>query len=364
MADPVQLQKALSAGLESFVEKTLPGVREALLEELAAAAQAAVCGASSTELSSAFYRIAGARTQTEIMQGLLDASAPFACRAAVLVIKGERLAGWRSRGLDGGAAARLRETELPPEGSSGWKQALSGQSSGTPVTDAAPDALAAVFFQPLGAPADNKAYLLPLIVKERPVALLYADAGESGNPVDLPAVDLLATITGMCLELSAMRGQRPAAAAATAAAEAPAPPPAEVEAEPQPVAAPPPAPEPEAAAAAPPAPAAPARPPAAGPDLTGIPEADHDSHRKAFRAAKVMVDELILYNKGKIEEAQAQRNIYGALQDDIDKCRATYQKRFQRTPGGRADYFHQQLVQRIALGDAALLGADYPGPLV
>lgn len=372
MADAAQMKKTLEAGVESFLSKQLPKFREALLEELAAAAPPA--GVSSAALSSAFYRIAGGRTQTEIMQSLLDASGDFAGRAAVLVVKSDRLDGWRSRGFDSAAAGRLRELHVAPEGEAGWKQALTGQNAGAAVTEPIPPAVAAVFFGALGAPADNRAYLLALMVKDRPVALLYADGGSPAGVADLPALDLLARITGMCLELLAVRGQRPVVAAAAAA---PAGHPAEAEPEPalapEPVAAAPiPEPEPVAAPAPavptpppPPAPAAaaPARP-ATGPDLTGIPEAEHDSHKKAFRAAKVMVDELLLYNKDKIEEAKAQRNVYGAIKDDIDKSRSTYEKRFKNTPAGKVDYFHQQLLQRIAQNDPALLGADYPGPLV
>jgi len=76
-----------------------------------------------------------------------------------------------------------------------------------------------------------------------------------------------------------------------------------------------------------------------------------------------MVDELILYNKDKIEQAREQHNIYAAIKDDIDKCRATYEKRFGNTPAGKVDYFHQELVRRLALDDPSLLGADYPGAL-
>ncbi len=104
--------------------------------------------------------------------------------------------------------------------------------------------------------------------------------------------------------------------------------------------------------------------PAAGPDLTGIPEADQEAHRRAFRFAKLLVDELILYNKDKIEQAKAQRNIYGAIKDDVDKSRSAYEKKWANTPAGKRDYFHQQLVLRIAMDDPSLLGADYPGPLV
>jgi hypothetical protein len=119
------------------------------------------------------------------------------------------------------------------------------------------------------------------------------------------------------------------------------------------------------------APAAPAAAPAAaplkrptGPDLTNVPAADHEIHKKAFRFAKLLVDELMLYNKDKVATGKKQRDVYSLLQEDIDKSRLAYEKKFTNTPAAKVDYFHQQMVAQIGDGDPAAIGGGYPGPLV
>lgn len=374
MSDAVDLEKALSAALGSIVTKRLAVLQQELLSELVKSLGGAVGGETATSgaLNSAFQRISAARSQTEILQGLLEGTTSFCNRAALLVVKGERLTGWRARGLEGGSSDGLREIDLPAEGPNGWRKALAEQAATRETVEQAPEALARAFFDALGAPHDSRAYLLPVQVKERPVAALYADSGSAGKSLDLAALDLLARVTGMCLELSAIRGRPAAATAAAAAAPAPA---AEVSVEPaapppEVVAAPAPAPEPELAREAAPAPAAAAAaapagaPRAPGPDLQNIPAAEHDIHKKAFRFAKLLVDDLVLYNKEKIQQAKEQRDVYGVLKEDIDKSRSAYGKKFSNTPAGKVDYFHQELMRRVAGEDTGVLGAEYPGPLV
>ena len=101
---------------------------------------------------------------------------------------------------------------------------------------------------------------------------------------------------------------------------------------------------------------------ATGPDLANVPEDQHDIHKKAFRFAKLLVDELALYNKDKVVEGKAKRDVYSILQEDIDKSRLAYQKKFGSTPAASADYFHQQMVAQLGDGDPAALGSGYPGP--
>ena len=380
MPSPENLEQSIAAVLDAFIEKHLPELREQLRDELVRTVDATAAPAPSTSeaLNTALYMICGARSQAEILQNLLFGTASFAPRAAVLVVKGERLSGWRGRGFE--APDRLRELALEARGEANWKRALAMQSATSGKVESLSEALARPFFDCLGAPHDGAGYLMPLLVRDRPVGALYVDAGSDEKPLDLSALDLLARTTGMYVELSATR-QRPAAAAAAAssgtlrseeeiAASAAAMAEPEMAAVSELAAAAVAAPaveEPaafESPAAAGPVAPAPAAFSLTGPDFSAIPETDHDIHKKAFRAAKVMVDELVLYNKDKIEEAKAQRDIYAAIGEDIDKCRSTYQKRFGSTAAGKVDYFHQHLLHRLAQGDLSVLGSQYPGPLV
>ena len=372
MAESVDLEKALSAALGNVVSKRIAGLQQELLSELVTTLGGAVGGETATSgaLNSAFQRISGAQSQTEMLQSLLEGTTPFSNRAALLVVKGERLTGWRGRGFEGASSDGLREIDLPAEGETGWKLVVTDQAAPPDTIEEIPESLARAFFDLLGTPSDNRAYLLPVHVKRRPVAALYADSGSVSRSLDLMALDLLARMTGMCLELSVGRARPAAAAVGAPAAEvappaaAPAEPPAGEQVEAEPAAA---LVEAEPVVVPPPEPAPPPAAPAAGrvgPDYDNISQDEHPIHKKAFRFAKLLVDDLVLYNKDKIEQARSQRDIYGVVRDEIDKSRAAYEKKYAKTSAGKVDYFHQELLRRIADQDPGVLGSEYPGPLV
>lgn len=379
MANPTDLEQTI----QSAVERHCAALREALTAELGRAIAPAAQGAGTAAVHAAFRRIVAAGTQTAILAALLDAAATLSRRTAILVAKGDKLIGWRGRGFD--PATELSTFSLAAGGQVDWRDTIGGFRQGEAKVAPAPEAIVQQFSSVFGAAADSRAYLLPLAVKERVVGALYADCGDQSGATDPHALALLTAIAGMRLEIWAMRPRAAAAAAGAQAAEAAetaeaveATPTEEPAVEAAPEAAPVPAAVPETAAsvAVSPAPTsepvaglaatpepAPARL-ASGPDLAIIPERDHDAHKKAFRFAKLLVDDLILYNKGRVEQGRAQRDLYSVLKDDIDKSRAAYEKKWGKTPAGTVDYFHQLLVARVALGDPAILGTEYPGPFI
>ena len=111
--------------------------------------------------------------------------------------------------------------------------------------------------------------------------------------------------------------------------------------------------EPVVAAAAAAAPA-----PAADPFANLSPE-DADVHRKAQRFARLLVDEIKLYNQVKVSEGRKNKDLYDRLKEDIEKSRITYQKRYGNTAAGGADYFSQELVRSLAEDDTSIMGANF-----
>jgi hypothetical protein len=103
-----------------------------------------------------------------------------------------------------------------------------------------------------------------------------------------------------------------------------------------------------------------AAPPVA-PEEAPVPPAAELSevHRKAKRFARLLVDEIRLYNKDKVNEGRESRDLYDRLREDIEKSRATYEKRFGQSDAGSADYFNQELVRILANNDATLLGSSF-----
>ncbi len=93
-------------------------------------------------------------------------------------------------------------------------------------------------------------------------------------------------------------------------------------------------------------------------------EEEKTYHNEARRFARLLVSEIKLYNEQKVQDGREANDLYQRLRDDIDRSRQMYDKRVRSEVAGRYDYFHQELVNALAEGDAEKLGADYPGATV
>ena len=82
-------------------------------------------------------------------------------------------------------------------------------------------------------------------------------------------------------------------------------------------------------------------------------------HRKAQRFARLLVDEIKLYNQVKVTEGRKNKDLYDRLREDIEKSRITYQKRYGSTVAGGADYFSQELIRSLAEDDLSIMGANF-----
>jgi hypothetical protein len=85
-----------------------------------------------------------------------------------------------------------------------------------------------------------------------------------------------------------------------------------------------------------------------------------DLHKKARRFAKLLVEEIMLYNQAKVAQGKKDRDLYTRLREDIEKSRATYDKRYGESAAASADYFTQELIRILADNDASLMGDGFP----
>jgi hypothetical protein len=180
------------------------------------------------------------------------------------------------------------------------------------------------FVTTVKAPAEDNCMVLPLVVKEKVAAILYADGGTApGGILDASGLTALSRFAAVWLELTALRKTGGHATA-----------------EDTPVAAP-------TGHGAPPAGAA-------------QPSEEDELHKKARRFAKLLVEEIKLYNQPKVDEGKLHRDLYDRLKADIEKSRATYDKRYSDSPVASADYFTQELVRILADNDISIMGAAFP----
>jgi hypothetical protein len=380
MAERTGVEQIVERVVSQVLDSHVPQLREELvrrvLEQLPQSTGEAVTAGSgeggSANLLKAIAAIQSGTTQREILRTLLDNTVRYSGRGALFVVKAGAATGWQGRGFDKDGDDTIKDFALNV--STGVpEQAL---RSRMPFSGATRD-IDPEFVAKFGAPADDHVLVLPLLLKEKVAALVYADAGADGSGrLDAAAVELLVLATSAWLEVASLRKQAHKEESTDAAGEkteitppsAPAHsdpfaahPPKHIAPEPEPVPPPPAvAEQPAAVAQTEPVVAAAAAAPAPATDaFANLSPEDADVHRKAHRFARLLVDEIKLYNQVKVSEGRKNRDLYDRLKEDIEKSRITYQKRYGNTAAGGADYFGQELVRSLAEDDTSIMGANF-----
>lgn len=280
-------------------------------------------------LNAAVSSIQETNSQADILRQLLEGAARFSGRAALFVVKGGTMNGWQGTGFESNEVVK----SLNINAASGLAgNAIQGRN---PVTGKAEE-FDPGFLGAVGRPKDGSCVVLPLVVKEKVAAMIYADAGKlPDGTVDASALTVLCRFAGIWLELTALRK-----AGATAAPE---------EAQVQ-----------HAAVSVPGSPLSVAAGQTNGEAVTAAVAGEDDLHKKARRYARLLVDEIKLYNQSKVAEGKQSRDLYDRLREDIEKSRAAYEKRFAGSPAASANYFSQELVRILADNDISLMGGSFP----
>ena len=94
------------------------------------------------------------------------------------------------------------------------------------------------------------------------------------------------------------------------------------------------------------------------------PVSHEETSLRAQRFARVRVAEIQLYHAAAVKSGRAAGGIYLALRAQMDAARDAYRENFLTPMNRTADYLHTEFVRTLANDDAALLGPEYPGPLV
>ena len=374
------LQQIVERAVAQVLDRQLPKLQAELVERVlaelpepaAGSASGATGGASSDGLVQAISSVHAGTTQKEILRALLDAGTSYAARVALFVLKAGAASGWQARGFAEDDAIK----DFPLDMSSGPGAHAYQNRVAAPANIAEMDRR---FVKQFGGPENEQILILPLVLKDKVAALLYADGGTE-NRLDAASLEVLVMSTSAWLEVVSLRKQAAQREMDSAPAmERPAPPPAPaapvqtVSAFNDPFAshapkhtakaAPEPEPEPEPAAevvevASSASAASAAAAPAADP-FAGMSAEDADTHRKAQRFARLLVDEIKLYNQAKVNDGRRNKDLYDRLKEDIEKSRATFQKRYGSTAAASGDYFQKEVVRSLAEDDLSVMGANF-----
>jgi hypothetical protein len=428
------LQSLVNESLSAFLERQsdvqvdgsmlaaitehLHAAHERGIEMAAAESSRAKASSDMAIVKAAISEINEQKSQAEILKTLVNRAASFAPRVAFFVIKGDQANGWRGRGFEGTVGDQaIQQISLALSSDTvigSAAQALTTWSGGPGSHNDEH-----LLLSRLGEEPPQRIVAIPLTVRGRAVAVLYADsAALDSESINLEALETLVSVSGMAVELlsvSRTATKRSVAEEATAEAEPqsayvptseyeqtpePAPEPATAFSgaetiqsyEPQPVEssslmdsvaeeeattftedAPetsgmlgeePPAWNPSLVEATPAAP--PRRRFGQDAELPVDVSGDEERrlHNDARRFARLLISEIKLYNEQKVAEGRMESDLYDRLREYIDRSREMYDKRVKAEVAARYDYFHGELVNTLAEGDASKLGSNYPGATV
>ena len=417
-----RLNEALTQLLERQSEVHLDGsVAASIMEHLKAAhdegidlaaSESARAKASSDMaiVKAAVTEMGELNSQGEILKTLVNRAGSFAPRVAFFAIKGDKAIGWRARGFEGSIGdSAVQQISIPISGDN--LLADVAKSRTTWSGGAHSHSENHVLLNRLGEETPQRVVAIPLNVRKRAVAVLYADSGSlDSEAINLEALETLVQMSGMSVDLLAAQAPAKAPAlqpepqeatpetavsryapereyaapeqtfeAGTAVEEVAAedvsteiveePATADVgtdhvaaEIEPVPEQIPAEAPSMDASAGA----GAPRRRYGADVELpvSVSGEEERRLHVDARRFARLLVSEIKLYNEQKVQEGRAQSDLYDRLREYIDRSRDMYDKRVKPEVAQSYDYFHHELVNTLAEGDAGKLGNAYPGATV
>lgn len=345
-----RVEETIRSAVEQVLQRQLSSLRESVVQEVlreigpALSGKSGRAGGGTAALQKAVSAIQAGTNQKEILRALLDNTVLYSGRAALFVMKNGSASGWQGIAFQHSDSIKDFSLDMDAGLLSAVLQSRAAEAGSASDFDRS-------FIKKFGPPSDGRAVVLPLLLRDKVSALVYADAGDGSN-LDADALDVLVRATGTWLEVISQRrqAQKDGSEAAELSHAAPS------ANDPFAAHAPIHSAKAQHAAEAPQAMSA-----AAGwGGTTTVPSGeDAEVHRKAQRFARLLIDEIKLYNQAKVTEGRKHKDLYDRLKEDIEKSRVTYQKRYGNTAAASADYFSQELIRSLAEDDGSLMGNNF-----
>lgn len=271
-------------------------------------------------------KISTADNQLNLINNLLEGLNRFCTRSALFLVKEDKLVGWKGRGFTKHGAG-IKDDEVKKvffsfSADTIFKHVLGTKEtySGSPLSQ--PDDH--LIFNRLGGDNPDSIYILPFFVKGKPQAVIYIDTF-AGREIGKKEIEMLSIVGEMSLDLLPLR-QKILSKIKTREY-------VDVEEEPE---------------SPPSAKAAEMEPEHPGDDneitLPSVKESDPE------RLARVIINDIVLYNKKVVEEGRKKRAIFRLLEDTIMQAKELYLIKYSNL-----GVFEKQLVKQLAKGDKEAL---------
>jgi hypothetical protein len=86
---------------------------------------------------------------------------------------------------------------------------------------------------------------------------------------------------------------------------------------------------------------------------------EEEIHEKAQQFARLLAAEIKLYNQAKIIQGRQNKDVYRRLEKEIEKARASYDKKYGNTAAVAGDYFTKEIIRTLADNDVDLMGSGF-----
>lgn len=180
-----------------------------------AADAAATRRATLADLLAATARIDAARSQADVLRALLAATRGHCGRAALLLAERHGARRWSAQGFDG-QVGEPAASAIPWSTTPRW--ALLAEGKGI-VTLAAGDC--APLAEAIGATLPADGVLIPLVLRDRLAAVLYADRARDEPEIGLEALQVLVHVAALAIETLPFRDRRATPTLATGSGDGP-----------------------------------------------------------------------------------------------------------------------------------------------
>jgi len=192
-----EAEEAKVAALAAAAEELEDAVAEARSATEAAVAEAVV--GTVLQLHEIVSKIDAAQSQTEVLEALLAGSGAFSSRSILFLTREDGLQGWGGQGFDT-PEGLLQEIHLDYSAGTAWAELSEGRGTVKMGGEAC-----AELCRPVDGSVPEEGVLIPLVLRDRLAAGLYADRLAEQSPFLLALLQILTYVAGQALESLPMR---------------------------------------------------------------------------------------------------------------------------------------------------------------
>ena len=210
-----KLEHRILTGLDSAFRKRLDELHVEFAEQLQRDCTVMVDRAvreaethTAETLSAAARRLRSEDSVTGVAAALVETTAHYAGRAALLIHKGDHLLGFKAEGLTDTQNSAFHRLDIPLAEAAAIGHAV--DTKDPVVTTGSPNEISAPLAEVLNVQPESRVHLFPIVLRDSVLAVLYADEVGSDREPETAAIELLTSLAEAWIEAVGARGKQPA----------------------------------------------------------------------------------------------------------------------------------------------------------